>query len=109
MMLHGPFGFNDTDAAGLFQEALKLDPKNARAELGLALVSHQGQDDKAAKDELNLALGFDPKLYEAHEVLAWIALEDSDNETATKEATDAALAISPDALYGYASYAAMRR
>ncbi len=103
MLLHERF--NNTDAAGLFHEALERDPKNARAYLGEALVSVDGQDNKTAKDELGKVLELDPKLYEAHELLAQIALEDSDDEVALAEA-DKALAISGDALHALAVHAA---
>ncbi len=45
MLLHERF--NNTDAVGLFQEALQRDPKNAQAYLGLAIVSADGFDGKA--------------------------------------------------------------
>jgi tetratricopeptide (TPR) repeat protein len=44
MLLHQRF--NNTDAVGLFQEALQKDPKNAQAYLGLAIVSADGFDGK---------------------------------------------------------------
>src|ERR1700712_3305794 len=40
MLLHERF--NNKDAVGLFQEALQRDPNNARAYLGLAIVSADG-------------------------------------------------------------------
>ncbi len=61
--------FNNTDADDLFNEAIKLDPKNAQAYLGLALVSADGFDDKAIDYGLK-ALELDPKLVEAHELMA---------------------------------------
>jgi tetratricopeptide (TPR) repeat protein len=88
--------FNDKDAADLFTEALQRDPKNAEAYLGLALVSADGFDSKAL-EYVTRALALDPKLVEAHELLANLALEDSDPAQAVKEA-DAALEIAPDAL-----------
>jgi tetratricopeptide (TPR) repeat protein len=97
--------FNDKDAADLFHEALQRDPKNAAGYLGQAIISVDGQDNQAAKGELAKALELDPKLYEAHELLAEIALEDSDDATALTEA-DKAIAISTDALKGYAVHAA---
>ena len=48
----------------------------------------------------------DPKLVEAHEFAANLALEDADTEHALKEA-DAALALSPDALNAMAIHAAV--
>jgi cellulose synthase operon protein C len=103
MLLHQRF--NNTDAVGLFQEALKQDPKNAQAYLGLAIVSADGFDGKA-KDYVSQALVLDPKLVDAHEFAANLALEDADTEHALKEA-DAALALSPDALNAMAIHASV--
>ena len=103
MLLHQRF--NNTDAVGLFQEALRKDLKNAQAYLGLAIVSADGFDGKA-KDYVSQALVLDPKLVEAHEFAANLALEDADTEHALKEA-DAALALSPDALNAMAIHAAV--
>ena len=103
MLLHQRF--NNTDAVGLFQEALQKDPKNAQAYLGLAIVSADGFDGKAT-DYISRALVLDPKLVEAHEFAANLALEDADTEHALKEA-DAALALSPDALNAMAIHGAV--
>ena len=97
--------FNNKDAADLFQEALERDPKNAQAFLGFALVSADGFDNKAVA-EAKKALEFDPKLVEAHELLANLALEDSDTKAAAAEA-DEALKISPEALDAMAIHAAI--
>ena len=103
MLLHQRF--NNTDAVGLFREALQKDPKNAQAYLGLAIVSADGFDGKAT-EYISQALVLDPKLVEAHEFAANLALEDADTEHALKEA-DAALALSPDALNAMAIHAAV--
>src|SRR5580692_2475743 len=58
--------FNNTDAVGLFQEALHKDPKNAQAYLGLSIVSADGFDGKAT-DYASRALALDPKMVAAHE------------------------------------------
>jgi tetratricopeptide (TPR) repeat protein len=84
------------DAAKLFEEALEVDPNYAPAYLGLARVKAEQYDPKAV-DLANEALKRDPKLFEAHELLASMALEDSNAALAAKEA-QAALAISPEAL-----------
>src|SRR5580704_6253336 len=97
--------FNDKEAADLFTEALQRDPKNADAYLGLAVVSADGFDSKAL-EYVTKALGLDPKLVEAHELLASLALEDSDPAQAVKEA-DAALEIATDALDAMAIHAAV--
>src|SRR5580658_7829039 len=97
--------FNNTDAVGLFQEALQKDPKNAQAYLGLAIVSADGFDGKAT-DYVSRALVLDPKLVEAHEFAANLALEDADTEHALAEA-DEALRLSPDALNAMAIHASV--
>ncbi len=94
MLLHERF--NDGDAMGLFKEALERDPKNAQAYLGMARVSAEGFDGKATANALK-ALSLDPKLYEAHELLAGLALENNDTEYAISE-TEGALLIAPDAM-----------
>jgi tetratricopeptide (TPR) repeat protein len=103
MLLHERF--NNTDADNLFKEAVDRDPKNARGYLGLALVSADGFDNDAIKDVL-MAIQLDPKLVEAHELFARLALEDSDAKQAETEA-DAALKISPEALDAMAVHAAV--
>jgi tetratricopeptide (TPR) repeat protein len=103
MLLHQRF--NNTDAVGLFQEALQKDPKNAQAYLGLAIVSADGFDGKAT-EYIHQALVLDPKLVEAHEFAANLALEDADTEHAIAEANEA-LALSPDALNAMAIHAAI--
>ena len=103
MLLHERF--NNTDAVGLFQEALQKDPKNAQAYLGLAIVSADGFDGKAT-EYASQALALDPKLVEAHEFAANLALEDADTEHAIAEA-DEALALSADALDAMAIHAAI--
>src|ERR1700722_4214653 len=97
--------FNNTDAVGLFQEALKRDPKNAQAYLGLAIVSADGFDGKA-EDYAGRALVLDPKLVEAHEFAANLALENADTEHAVAQA-DEALALSSDAMDAMAIHAAI--
>ncbi len=97
--------FNNTDAAKLFQEALEKDPKNAQAYYGLALVSADGFDSKAI-EYATKAMELDPKLAEAHEVMADLLLEDSEEAKAFAEA-DEALKISPEALDAMAIHAAI--
>lgn len=84
------------DAAKLFEEALELDPNYARAYLELARVAGLAYDKKAL-DLAQEALKHDPKLYEAHELLAYLALEDNNQKQAAAEAQEA-LAMSNDAL-----------
>jgi len=76
------------NAADLFNEALAIKKDHAGAELGLALIAAEefsGNAEKFARQ----ALEWDPKLLEAQELLARIALEDNNNEKATKEAKKA--------------------
>jgi tetratricopeptide (TPR) repeat protein len=97
--------FNNADAEKLFKEALARDPKNAQAYLGLALVSADGFDSKAVEWTAK-ALELDPKLIEAHELAASLALEDSDQQQAVRQA-DEAIGLSPDALDAMAIRAAV--
>jgi cellulose synthase operon protein C len=97
--------FNDNDAQDLFKEALEKEPKNAQAFLGLALVSADGFDSKAV-DWTSQALALDPKLVEAHELMANLELEDSDPTKAVQEA-DEAIKLAPDALDAMAIHAAV--
>jgi cellulose synthase operon protein C len=97
--------FNNADSEKLFKEALARDPKNAGAYLGLALVSADGFDSKAVEWTAK-ALELDPKLIEAHELAANLALEDSDEEQAVRQA-DAAISLSPEALDAIAIRAAV--
>lgn len=97
--------FNNKDADDLFAEALKLDPSSAEAYLGLATVSADGFDSKAAEYTAK-ALALDPKLAAAHEFAANLALENANTETALAEA-DKALALSNEALEAMAIHAAV--
>ena len=97
--------FNNTEAANLFQEALEKDPKNAQAYYGLALVSADGFDNKAI-EYVAKAMELDPKFAEAHELLANLLLEDSNEDKAFAQA-DEALKISPEALDAMAIHAAI--
>ncbi len=97
--------FNDTEAVASFQQALKEDSGNAQAYLGLALVSSEGFD-AHAKEYVAKAIALDPKLPEAHELAANLALEDAKPEQAVVEA-DKAIALSPDALDAFAIHAAV--
>jgi tetratricopeptide (TPR) repeat protein len=84
------------DAADLFKEALDLDENNAPALFGTALVA----TDAFAGDASGFAekaLKADPKMAEARELLARIALEDNHPEKAVEEAKKA-LDISGEAL-----------
>jgi tetratricopeptide (TPR) repeat protein len=97
--------FNDSDAADLFREALAKDPSDAEAYVGLALVSADGFDGKAAA-YLAKAIDLDPKSAAPHELLADLALENDERDAAAAEA-DKALALSSDALDAMAIHAAL--
>jgi tetratricopeptide (TPR) repeat protein len=73
------------DAAKLYEEAIEADSKYAPAYLGLARVAALGFDKKAI-EFARQGLERDPKLYEAHELLAYLALEDNDPRAASEEA-----------------------
>jgi tetratricopeptide (TPR) repeat protein len=91
LLLHSRF--NNPDAVDLFNQALAIDPKNAQAYLGLAMVCADGFDDKATEYAAK-AIEADPKLVEAHEFSANLLLEDMKIDEAVKEA-DTAIALSP--------------
>ena len=97
--------FNNKEAVDLFNEALQKDPSNAQAYLGLAVVSADGFNSKAAEYAAK-ALTLDPKLVEAHELMANLALESAQPKDAVAEA-DKALAISNEALEAMAVHAAV--
>lgn len=84
------------DAADWFKNALDAEPTYAPAMLGLALVAADGFEGKATQ-LAEQALKIDPKLVEAQELLARIALEDNNEDKARAEANKA-LAISNEAL-----------
>jgi len=80
--------FNPSEAANLFSEALKLEPSYAPASLGMARVAAEGYGKKAVEFAQE-ALKQDPKYVEAHEFLAFLALEDSNTNMAADEAQKA--------------------
>jgi tetratricopeptide (TPR) repeat protein len=104
----GQFFFERYDseyAAQMFQEALKIEPKNPQALLGMARILAESFSGKA-KEAADKALEADPKMYQADEVKARIALED-DNQKDAKAAAEAALAINPNAVDAQAILATM--
>jgi cellulose synthase operon protein C len=103
MLLHERF--NDAEAANLFHEALTGDPSNAEAYLGLAIVSADGFDGKAAEYAAR-AIDLDPKLAPAHELIAELALDNDDRDVAAAEA-DKAISFEGDALDAMAVHAAI--
>ncbi|HXN23314.1 MAG TPA: tetratricopeptide repeat protein [Candidatus Dormibacteraeota bacterium] len=97
--------FNNADGEELFREALERDPRNAQALLGLALVSADRFDDQAVVYAMK-SLAIDPKLVEAHELMAKLALENSAPNAAVAQANEA-LKLAPDALDAMATHAAV--
>jgi tetratricopeptide (TPR) repeat protein len=97
--------FNRADATELFTEALGIRKDYAPALLGLALVAAETFD-SAAVEYAEMALKADQKLLEAQELLAKLALEDSNPEKAAAEA-DKALKLSPEALNAMAVHASI--
>jgi tetratricopeptide (TPR) repeat protein len=88
------------DARDLFTEALQIKKDHAGALLGLALVASEDFEARAG-DLARKALESDPKLVEAQELLARMALEDNDNPKAIDEAKKA-LAMNPKSEQGKA-------
>ena len=84
------------DAQDMFEEALELDENNAQAILGLATLAGEQFENKAY-ELAEKALKADPKLYQARELIAKVALEDNDDKKAAEEAHKA-IDMSPDAL-----------
>ncbi len=94
-----------TEAGELFKEALGLKADDAGALLGLALVYAEDYDNRASA-MAKKALEADPKLVEAQELLARIALEDNDNAKATEEAKKA-VAMDANSVQGKAILASI--
>ncbi|MGO9256900.1 MAG: tetratricopeptide repeat protein [Bryobacteraceae bacterium] len=93
------------EAVGLFNEALEIDKNYAPAYLGMALVAeehYEGHAEELAKK----ALGLDPKLLEAQELMARLALEDNNNDKAALEAKKA-LALDANSVQAKAILATM--
>lgn len=84
------------EAKELFAEAIGLRAEYAPALLGMALVAGEQFESEAIKNA-ERALRADPKLYEAHEVIARVRLEDGSPDKAA-EAARKALEIEPEAL-----------
>lgn len=93
------------DAAKLFQEAIEADPNYAPAYLGLSKALSEGFDKKAV-ELAQAALQHDPRYYQAHEFLAYLALEDGDRRLAAEEAQKA-LSLSLKAIDGMAVLASI--
>jgi cellulose synthase operon protein C len=97
--------FNDSEAADLFHEVLRKDPGNAQAYLGLARVSADGFDGKAAA-YLTKSVELDPKLAGSNELMAELSLENDERDAAAVEA-DKAIALATDSLDAMSTHAAI--
>jgi tetratricopeptide (TPR) repeat protein len=80
--------FNPEEAEALFREALELKKDHAGALLGLALVAADGFSSQA-EELARQALAADPRLVEAQDLLARMALEDGRPDKAAAEARKA--------------------
>jgi cellulose synthase operon protein C len=76
------------EALKLFNEALAIKKDEAEAYLGKALIAASNYDGSAT-ELARTAVKLDPKLVEAQELVARLALEDNDNPKATEEARKA--------------------
>lgn len=88
--------FNSAEAVNLFTQAVTLDNNYAPAYLGIARVAAAAFDHRAS-EAAEQAAQHDPKLYQAHELLAFLALEDNDAKKAQEEAQKA-IGISNEAI-----------
>ncbi|MBV9304497.1 MAG: tetratricopeptide repeat protein [Acidobacteriaceae bacterium] len=110
-LVRGEWGFlffdhhQPDEAVKLFTEAIEIDPNYVPAYLGLAQAAAEGYS-KQAVEFAQKALEHNPKSAEAHELLAYLALEDSNPKLATEEAQKA-LALSDEALDGMAVLASI--
>lgn len=95
----------NNDAKEDMEAALKINPDYAPAMLGLAKVLSESYDGKAM-EWAEKAAKADPKLYQAHELMARMHLEDNNPEKAAAAAKEA-LQINPEALQALAILAAM--
>ena len=73
--------YTKEDAQKLFQEALAIQPKHAGATYATALLAADGFEQQAV-DFAQRALEVDPKMLEAQELLAKLALEDNNEPRA---------------------------
>ena len=93
------------EASDLFNEALQIDKNYAPAYLGLALLAEQHFEGHA-EELTQKALELDPKLVEAQELMARLALEDNNDKKAAEEAKKA-LALDPKSVQARAILATM--
>lgn len=92
-------------ARDLYQEALKIKPGDARALLGMAFIEADDFAGDAAKTAAE-ALKSDPRLIEAQELIARMALEDN-NETRARDEAHKALDMDANSVQAKAILATM--
>jgi tetratricopeptide (TPR) repeat protein len=93
--------FNRNESVKLLTEALEIDPTDAEGMLALAEILSRGFDAKAA-ELATKAAEKDPSLYEAHELVARLHLENSEEAKSVEEAKKA-LAVNAKALNAMAT------
>lgn len=93
--------FNKPEAVKLITQAMKLDEGNPQGMLAMAKLLSKGFDPKAT-ELAKAAAAADPSMLEARELLAQLALENTEPEKAVEEANKA-LAINPKALNAMAT------
>jgi arylsulfatase A-like enzyme/Tfp pilus assembly protein PilF len=84
----------NAEAEGYFRKALTIEPKTARAEVGLAVLAYRKKDFAGARQEIAKALAIDPKARYARYNLA-LVLEAEGNLRAAVDAYRAEVADNP--------------
>jgi len=80
--------YNYAEAASFFRDALRINPNCARAHLGLARSARIGGGGEAFA-HVQRALAVNPRLVEAHELMAALSLEVGDIEAAERHLAEA--------------------
>ena len=91
--------YNQTDAEQMFDAVLEIDANHPLARVGIAhVLVNARRDYEGAKSEIAKALEVNPKLIEAHLLLAEISLYDEDIEGA-RASLDEVFAVNPKQLH----------
>lgn len=88
--------YNEADAKGIFEDALRINPNAAPAKLGLAKI-FRSTDFQRALAEAEAALTINKNLVAAHDFLADLDISTGDSESGL-EHTEAALKVNPHSL-----------
>jgi len=88
--------YNEGDARGIFEDALRINPKAPAAKVGLAKI-FRSTDFPRALAEAEDALTINANLVEAHDFLAELDISAGDSESASAH-IEAALQINPNSL-----------